>query len=148
MRRLYGPGGRGAPCGSPQDLEELSHGLALNPSPLLLTNIKEQEVVVSYRCPSGAHPMRYISAPLEVFPGSALGSQEVWSQGRRAGKSFPLGCAGSMELLHWAGLGCALEASPEPGTQSAHPVLLPDCDCLASGTGWLNCLEISPPNSF
>lgn len=123
MRRQHGPGDRGAPCGAPQALEESSHGLALNHS--LLRDIKEREAAVGHRRPSGAHPTRYVSVPLDVVPGDTSGCREVRSWGRRSGQSFSLGCAGSVEPPCWAGLVRTWEASPEPGTQSACPALLP-----------------------
>lgn len=78
MRRQYGPGGRGAPCGLPQHLEESSHGLALNHSLLLLRDIKEQ-AQMSIRCtPDALNFCAFGSSPRKCLrmPGMLPGEEE------------------------------------------------------------------------
>lgn len=151
MRRQYGPGNHEAPCGAPQDLGELSHGLALNPLPVAAEGHQGTR--------GGCQPQMSIRHTPDALHFCAFGNSAGKHLGMLGGtvpgknsreKTFLLGCAGSVEPLRWRGLGCALEASLEAGRQGACPALLP-ISCQAP-IAWLLALHWlavppSPPNS-
>lgn len=97
------------------------------------------------RCPSGdAHLMPYTSTPLEIVPGNVPACREV-GRGKKSRQKLPAG------LCWFSGAAVLARAWQTPQSQACRALvqffccLLPDGDCLPSGTGWLNHLEILPP---
>ena len=88
-------------------------------------------------CTFGSSPRKRLGVPGGTVPGKKsrqmLPTGLCWFSG-----AATLGRAGPC-------LGGFPSARHAERLSSSSACLLPNCDCLASGTGWLNCLEISPP---
>lgn len=148
MRRQYGPGDHEAPCGAPQDLGELSHGLALNPLPVAAEGHQGIrggcQPQTSIRCtPDALHFCAFGNSAGKHLrmPGGTV-------PGKNSRENLPAGLCWFSGATALERAGTCLGGFPR-GRQagrlsSSSAYLLPGCDCLASGTALAGCAPHPP----